>query len=471
MPLRAFTANMNAAYLPHAGFMSRQVFAEWIFSWLANFQKDFRKQCAECGPNPKVLACDGTKIGISLCHASVRPIEEPTSTSTITPNHQRTARQYFSYSIKDNDSIKMKMRCAQSDLSYFVAKNSSTLTDWLKSAKREHIERTDVQRKEHIIECTSHEFKEITSCYLNVTFEQNLISRLNPIMLVLASSSPITSLINYRFFQTILELATNPQAMYSIRYELPEIFNLLEESKCSDKYNIVSSFIIALVLRSKEKHADDPEPPAPNILEPYDPLRQGKAYYFTNHGGRIRDLPTYNIAKTKDNNSCKKYFTGSSKAGTTFLFLWFCPLHGHCYGFHMITGSEGRKDPASSAFQYLQNPPDELYYDFSCQLEEYCLNREPGYWRCCRFHHDVFHGFSHKCPFVYNSSRLLNLSVRVNSSICEQFNSYIQKIKYSARAMSQHHFVFYLQFFIDDWNDRKTITGDSRKSAATAFTV
>ena len=43
----------------------------------------------------------------------------------------------------------------------------------------------------------------------------------------------------------------------------------------------------------------------------------------------------------------------------------------------------------------------------------------------------------------------------VNSEICEQFNAFIQFIKSSARQMSQEHFCFYLQFFLDIWNERK----------------
>jgi len=37
---------------------------------------------------------------------------------------------------------------------------------------------------------------------------------------------------------------------------------------------------------------------------------------------------------------------------TYFVFLWFCPAHGHCYGFHVIVGSDGRKDPANSLYAY-----------------------------------------------------------------------------------------------------------------------
>ena len=115
----------------------------------------------------------------------------------------------------------------------------------------------------------------------------------------------------------------------------------------------------------------------------------------------------------------------------------------------------GRKDPASSAYLYMPSAPREVYYDFSCQLEEYCLNREPKFWRESRFHHDIFHGFSHQCGIVYNSKRIPSLQKGINSEICEQFNSFLQKMKYSARSMNKSHFLFFLQFFIHKWNDKK----------------
>ena len=159
---------------------------------------------------------------------------------------------------------------------------------------------------------------------------------------------------------------------------------------------------------AKCTHSNDREiPDLSRILQHYNPELIACAYYFTSHGGRIRDLQSYDIAKTKpDIHDCCKSFPEAARSGTTYLFLWFDPLHGHCYGFHIITMSEGRKDPFASALLYLENHPIEVFYDFSCQLEEYDLNREPMFWRGCRFYHDIFHGFSHKCPFVYMSRQV-----------------------------------------------------------------
>lgn len=151
------------------------------------------------------------------------------------------------------------------------------------------------------------------------------------------------------------------------------------------------------------------------------------------------------------------------------MFLWFCPKHyGHCYGFHIITGSEGRKDPFCSAYTYLEQAPEELFYDFSCQLEEYCLNREPGFWENTRFWHDLFHGYSHKCPFCYKSQRLCPLQ-GINTEICEQFNSFIQKIKYSARSMSLGKFCYYIQFMIYQWCEMKRSSFEKRCDIAAAY--
>ena len=54
----------------------------------------------------------------------------------------------------------------------------------------------------------------------------------------------------------------------------------------------------------------------------------------------------------------------------------------------------------------------------------------------------------------------------VNSSICEQFNSFIKNVKTSSKLMSQCHFSFYLQFFINVWNTQKYETFSRKKNIA-----
>ena len=83
-------------------------------------------------------------------------------------------------------------------------------------------------------------------------------------------------------------------------------------------------------------------PPEPTSLIPnsHNPPKYGCAYYFTEHGCQVRKMRRFNANKGEcnyDNVSgelCNEIFPQVNKKGTSDLFLWFCPFHGHCYGFH-----------------------------------------------------------------------------------------------------------------------------------------
>ena len=80
--------------------------------------------------------------------------------------------------------------------------------------------------------------------------------------------------------------------------------------------------------------------------------------------------------------SCTKSYPGVSYGGYGYLFLWFCPMHGHLYGLHLVARREGRKDP-SSLFKFA--PSKECLR---------CL------WRASPA--NLIHGIS--CPFPRNST-------------------------------------------------------------------
>lgn len=144
-----------------------------------------------------------------------------------------------------------------------------------------------------------------------------------------------------------------------------------------------------------------------------------------------------------------------SAAGYGYMQFMFCPMHGHLYGFHMIFGHEGRKDPFNAIFKYKPTAPQEFVYDFACQLSEYCLNREPNFFCCTRFLHDLFHGITHVCGKAFKSQRAPALR-GLNTEICEQFNSHLQSVKYTGSHLSQVHSMFFTQFLGYLWNRDKT---------------
>ena len=150
---------------------------------------------------------------------------------------------------------------------------------------------------------------------------------------------------------------------------------------------------------------------------------------------------------------------------TSYLFLWFCLQHGHCFGYHIIPGSEGQKQPALSLYSHLECPPDIVLCDFACSLSEYTHNRKSGYFQNTRFYHDVFHDFTHKCTQAFRCDKLRGFKT-VNSRICEQLNRFIQNVKTSSKLMSQCHFSFCLQFFINFWYSQKNETFSRKRNIA-----
>ena len=111
--------------------------------------------------------------------------------------------------------------------------------------------------------------------------------------------------------------------------------------------------------------------------------------------------------------------------------------------------------------------PKDIYYDFACQLSEYCLNREPELFKNTRFWHDLFHFIGHLCGVNFKSGRVLGLE-DVNTEICEQVNSFLQCIKYTGAHLSQDHFTFFLQFFLCLMNRNKTKRYQKQASIAVA---
>lgn len=65
--------------------------------------------------------------------------------------------------------------------------------------------------------------------------------------------------------------------------------------------------------------------------------------------------------------------------------------------------SEGRNDPFSVFKTFLKVPPKVIVYDFACALEEYCLNRDPFWFKNTLFVIDRFHWTNHyayACSFL-----------------------------------------------------------------------
>lgn len=151
---------------------------------------------------------------------------------------------------------------------------------------------------------------------------------------------------------------------------------------------------------------------------------------------------------------CTKNFLKQGR-GHSYCFVIFCTLHGHCYGFNVIKGGEGRKDPFHAMAKYMTKAPEVIFYDFACQLNEYCQNREPAFFSNTKFYHDVFHSVNHNCPFVFHS-RDQEEERCYNTSCCEQFNRFIKLIQRTGQSLQLSRFMIYSQYHMYHYNQGRT---------------
>ena len=449
-------------------FMSVQTFIEWFFAWASRMMIEFRQACHWCPPGPpKVLACDGTKIGMGFKQSFVTPIEKPELQFHSNSIPSRLNRCFLQANVKSAESHKSYANARE----FMKIMCQLVLTNQSKKLEEENHTRSIASLRQYLPEQAIASFNvmvqtdDLAVKIVYATF-YNLLSYDDSLDAVIPLEICAELL---QFIECIeLGIANQDSLLYittKLKYFNAPLVQLISFTGQMPSQDIISLLRCCIEIVYKIHENDVPPDPAVPIADTYNPPKFGRAYYFSSHGCQVRRLRQFPIdARKKGSNFddspdayCLKKFPQVSKKGTNYLFLWFCPHHGHCYGYHIIPGSEGRKDPSASLYMYTEECPEVVLYDFTCSLSEYTHNRESGYFGRTRFYHDVFHGYTHKCSPAFRCDTLHGFDT-VNSSICEQFNSFLQKIKTSAKLMSQVHFSFFLQFFIHIWNEQKKET-------------
>ena len=163
---------------------------------------------------------------------------------------------------------------------------------------------------------------------------------------------------------------------------------------------------------------------------------------------------------------CTKNFPTVSFVGYGYPFLSL----SHTWALLWVPSyiwEEGRKDPFSVMFKYMETPAEELFFNFACGLSKHCLNRESEFFKNTDFWHDIFHFINHTCGINFKSGRVLGLE-GINSEICEEVNLYLQCVKYTSSHLSQEHFMFFIQFFLYLLNKDKTEIFKKQENVAVA---
>ena len=410
-----------ATHDPSMTFMSPGLFLKAWFGWASKRRIDFREVCGVCGHHPRQLACDGTKLGVAFRHSNITPIEVATQhAATIPCKHRRNERSFIAY--ESGTAGTQEKRDARQFLAYLCKRYGGV--------EVEIYGEDDMEAKtELLLHSIPLGCRPLVEQFSASTLSAPLMQALCPLLRILSSDRPVSSLLPFRFLP-ILNRVIDGEDTYQVNDFSPEVAKVLQIAKedSNNAFSTVCDFFKCVIQSCiTEVHQDNSPVPEPRaITGSYNPEKNGMAYYFTPTGEKVREMRKYDVGEDKGEATCKKKYPEVSRSGTTYLFLWFDPAHyGHCYGFHVIPVAEGRKDAFASLYTHMPTAPTEVFYDFACQLEEYCLNREPDYFMSTRFFHDIFHGYTHKCPEVYKSQRIASLQ-SMNTEVCEQFNAFIQ---------------------------------------------
>lgn len=456
-------------------FLSGPTFRKAFFAWIVTMKIDFRqKENVDpwCGYDPPTLACDGTHLGIA---AKQLKLEKPCTSPDVDPGTPQLNAVHMSC-----DRLLIKDKDIREYLGFLSKKVLYPNTQVPEMYKNHQFYVTNLLRYIQKYPKVSQMMTVLIDEGANVELRATVAK----IFWLLSSSvrSSLSAVFPTRYHLHLKEVCNqfkdgrgSGTLLEEVRFYLQEGADLL--SICQDMgiIDMGADFLLELVQLTEKVHAGDRNTP-PAVPQPgtYNPP-SGTAYYFSEHGCQVRKKPFYKIDKDGEDKEeadvdqhglCRKNYPKVSLGGYGYMFLYFCPEHGSCYGFHLVEGGEGRKDAFSPIFKYKETPPKDIFYDNACQFSQYSLNREPDFWKMVRIFHDIFHSFNHICGDVFLSTRVRGLNV--NTEICEQFNSFIQCVKYSSVKMTQAHFMLYLQFMVYVWNKKKQASHKGELRVATA---
>ncbi|MCG8621712.1 MAG: hypothetical protein MJE68_06895 [Proteobacteria bacterium] len=311
---RGFCSEMSTRYqtnqCPGYQFLSGNTFVGYFFSWLAAFKIDFRKHIdPKCGYNPKVLACDGTHIGVSAKHLNLEhAVTKPDLDYTLKSMHRRAQRAL----IPNSDDRKF--------LKYISRKYLGKLKEGEgKTQEEEEI------LKNHLLETLQKmgdaALTQAIHFYLNVQNSREILQSMAKVFIMLSGDSPMLSVLPFRSHQCVRDVINSVVTTGTVggrfeelkRYSC-EVANLIRTSINTGCVAVNVSFILYVIERIEMLHhtRNRQTPKIDEIPQSYDP-RKGVAYYFTETGNQLRKLPAYEELGGKNYDDPPEVESGCTK--------------------------------------------------------------------------------------------------------------------------------------------------------------
>ena len=264
-----FCSQMTRIYrTTHSGsepFMSHKTFISWFFGWLSAFKIDFRKEIDPyCGYDPKILACDGMHIGVSLRHLRLdNPVTKADTDDKVPWVHGRVTRRLF----QDNN--------IRTHVKYMSMKYLNVLGQETLSPLEENEISLEVQEKLS----NDKPLKDFLQQFLFPSVEPEVLKVQAELLHQLSGEYQIESVLPFRAFDLVLgicnKLERNEECtneVLQIRKYNTQISDLILLSLKYSCTEVISPFFRYLIEKINGIHYGDPHPtPVQEIPGSYDP--------------------------------------------------------------------------------------------------------------------------------------------------------------------------------------------------------
>ena len=192
------------------------------------------------------------------------------------------------------------------------------------------------------------------------TYDNKFVCAMGELLYVLSGDSALSTVLTFHSHDIVTNAIEELRkkgyiqqvTIESLKKYTTECEKLLLLSSTNDTIQLVTNFIEYIMekiqlVQSVSCAVQEPED-IPNAYYP----PGGTAYYFTESGAQVRKLPLHAVDVTSSRKKnynpqvykpCTKRYPLAALGGFCHMFLFFCLVHGHTYGFHLIGGGKGIK--------------------------------------------------------------------------------------------------------------------------------
>ena len=344
----AFCFLMNSSYNRHNSarkFMSVKTFIRVFFLGPQISALTSGKLATGAGFCPKFWRVVRLKLASSASSANVDLVETPKNETPLKIKHRKNNRCFLPYpsndsvlSVKDRKDEEKKIREARAHMKA-IMKSSGMC------CQSNEVDETSELRNRQLLDV----FPSLCKPLLRRVFSQNLsldqLSSATRLFYMLSFESPLRAILPQPLLVAVMvfiESSLTTQVLNEFLLVARKYNTYISQFVCAFLQTIpykvdddAKNLLRYLCQATTDIHQDDIKPEAAlSIIDSYNPPKFGRAYCFNKEGTQIRKTRKFECDSSKIGDSshkaCIKKYPQVAKRGSTFLFLWFCPLHGYC---------------------------------------------------------------------------------------------------------------------------------------------